>query len=116
MNKNNFIKTITDNIIIDLVERAKKPSANIELLLKEAFNSGLNICKELERRKETIQRKIQIWLVFITIMIFGFTLFYYLLGTIISREEIIRIRVEETVREMKFNCIKEITTKLIYTK
>lgn len=56
--------------------------------------------------------KLQIWLVIITIMICGFTLFYSILGSIISREELINIRVENKLREMKYNCANEVANKL----
>ena len=56
--------------------------------------------------------KTQIWLVTITIMICCFTAFYFMLGTIISREEIINIRVENRLNEMKYNCANEVANKL----
>lgn len=40
-----------DNVIFDLIEISKKPNANIELLLKDAFNRGLNTGKALAKRK-----------------------------------------------------------------
>ncbi len=40
-----------DNVIFDLIEISKKPKANIELLLKDAFTRGLNTGKELAKRK-----------------------------------------------------------------
>jgi hypothetical protein len=57
--------------------------------------------------------KTQIWLVIITIMLCGFTLFYFMLGAIIEREKIINMRVETRLHELKYNCANEVANKLI---
>jgi hypothetical protein len=56
--------------------------------------------------------KTQIWLVIITIMLCGFTTFYFMLGSIIKREEIINMRVETKLHDMKYSCANEVANKL----
>ena len=57
--------------------------------------------------------KTQIWLVTITIMLCCLTLFYFMLGSIISREEIINMRVETRLKEMKYDCANEMKNLII---